>query len=332
MKRFVRAALLAGAAFAVPTAINMVIAKRRRALPPALPGDNAEYAWPLGAISYQERGEGKPVVLVHGIGAGESSYEWRRNFDALAEHYHVYALDLPGFGRSEHRRQTYTADLYVTALLDFLRDVVGAPAHIIASSLSGAYAVRLAAIRPELVERLVLICPTGLERLRNRYPGLSQAAYAALSVPAFGEAIYNGIASVRYIEAYLRENVYYNAAHVTPSVTEHYYQSAHRPGGRYVLRSFLSGLLNCDITQEYPEIQQPQLIVWGRQATMTPVENAQKFVELNPKARLRIFENSRFLPHDEEAEDFNAAVLTFLGDQGPALPSTSIERTLAEIH
>lgn len=157
MGKFMRAALLGFAAFAIPFAFNQIVAMRRRPLENGLPGDSGDYSWPLGTIHYEVHGEGSPLVLIHGIGAGESSYEWRHNFDALAADHKVYAIDLPGFGKSERRPQVYTAALYITALIDFLRDVVREPATLVASSLSSAYAVEVAASRPELIERLVLI-------------------------------------------------------------------------------------------------------------------------------------------------------------------------------
>jgi len=312
MNRYWRAALLTGATFAIPAAVNLVIASQRRELLSALPGDTGEYDWPMGRIFYQERGAGQPLLLVHGIGAGESSYEWRQNFEALAEQFHVYALDLPGFGQSERRNINYTADLYVLALMDFLRDVVKEPAYVLASSLSGAFAVKLAAQHPRLIEKLVLVCPTGLERLRHRIPVWTQAAYGAFSLPAIGTSIYNGIASYDYIQSYLCENIYLDPVRVTPALVEHYYRSAHQPGGQYALRSFLSGLLNCNIAGLYPTLPQPILIAWGRHATMTPIKNADAFLERNVNTRLRIFENSRVLPHDEEAADFNGLVSEFL--------------------
>ncbi len=318
MNRAARIALWAGAAFAIPAVVNLAIASRRRPLEPALPGDSGEYAWPLGHIAYQVRGEGHPLVLVHGIGAGESSYEWRHNFDALSEHFKVYAIDLPGFGRSARQNVAYTADMYVTALLDFLRDVVQEPAYLLASSLSGAYAVKLAVLRPELIERLVLVCPTGLERLLRPLPVLSPLAFGVFNIPAYGESLYNGIASRAYIESYMRQNLYFDPARVTPALVDHYYRTAHQPGGQYALRSFLSGLLTCNITEIYPEIEQPLLIAWGRHATETPVEDAQAFFERNLNAHLRIFEKSGMLPHDEEASAFNAAITDFL--MGKALP------------
>jgi pimeloyl-ACP methyl ester carboxylesterase len=329
MNRLWRAALLAGAAFAVPAAINVAIAQGRRELLNALPGDGGDYAWPMGHIYYQERGQGKPLILIHGVGAGESSYEWRHNFEALAEQFHVYAFDLPGFGKSARCDINYTADLYILAIMDFMRDVVKQPAYVMTSSLSGAYAVRLAALRPELIERLVLVCPTGLETLTRRTPVVSQAAYGLLSLPAIGQSIYNGIASYKSIESYMRENLYVDPMHVTPALVDHYYQSAHQSGAQYALRSFVSGLLNCDITADYPRLTQQILIVWGRHAHMTPVENAQEFLKQNPNTRLRIYENSGLLPHDEERNDFNDAIAQFLatGEAESLLagPTTAIE-------
>ena len=47
---------------------------------------------------YIERGDGEPVILIHGF--FYDSHMWDENIDALAEHYRVYALDLWGFGYS----------------------------------------------------------------------------------------------------------------------------------------------------------------------------------------------------------------------------------------
>ena len=129
MSRFLRAALLGAAAFAIPAALNLVLSRQRRELVNTLCLATAASTLGRSATSHIRcGGKGTPLVLIHGVGAGESSYEWRHNFEALAERYQVYAFDLPGFGKSARRNSTYTADLYVTALIDFLRDVVKEPA------------------------------------------------------------------------------------------------------------------------------------------------------------------------------------------------------------
>jgi len=50
-------------------------------------------------IIYNVAGNGQSLLLVHGINAGASNYEWRKNFAQLARYFKVFALDLPGFAR-----------------------------------------------------------------------------------------------------------------------------------------------------------------------------------------------------------------------------------------
>src|SRR5437660_10013365 len=47
-------------------------------------------------VSYQVVGQGEPIILIHGLSG--SSRWWMRNIRALAEHYRLYLIDLPGFG------------------------------------------------------------------------------------------------------------------------------------------------------------------------------------------------------------------------------------------
>src|SRR4051812_5094685 len=70
----------------------------------AFGGEGRSFEWQHGNVFYKVGGEendGVPLVLVHGIGAGASSFMWRRNFDELARDFRVYALDLLGFGFSD---------------------------------------------------------------------------------------------------------------------------------------------------------------------------------------------------------------------------------------
>jgi haloacetate dehalogenase len=70
-------------------------------------------------LAFVEAGQGAPVVLVHGWPT--CSYLWRRQIPALAERYHVYALDLPGFGDSDKPADaSYTLEFYVGILAGFL--------------------------------------------------------------------------------------------------------------------------------------------------------------------------------------------------------------------
>ena len=65
-----------------------------------LEGEHGRYAWTRGGISYTVRGRGEPLVLIHGIYAGASSFEFGASSRSLPEHHRVYAFDLLGFGLS----------------------------------------------------------------------------------------------------------------------------------------------------------------------------------------------------------------------------------------
>src|SRR5438270_11659674 len=86
----------------------------------------------------------------------------RKIMDALAQQYHVYALDLLGFGLSDHPQMDYSAEMYIAMCHDFLSEVVAQPATLLASGLSCNYAVIVAKRFPETCARLVLISPVAL--------------------------------------------------------------------------------------------------------------------------------------------------------------------------
>ena len=72
-----------------------------------LGGELRYYRWRGGDLAYAVAGEGEPLLLVHGIYAGASSFEFRKNFGELSRSFRVYALDLLGCGLSERPRRRY---------------------------------------------------------------------------------------------------------------------------------------------------------------------------------------------------------------------------------
>ena len=67
---------------------------------------------------YIEKGEGEPVILLHGF--FYDSYLWAANIDALAQNFKVYALDLWGCGYSTREPLDYSYQLYADQVLMFM--------------------------------------------------------------------------------------------------------------------------------------------------------------------------------------------------------------------
>lgn len=104
-------------------------------------------------------GEGAPVVLLHGFGGDMDA--WAFNQEALGEGRVVHALDLPAHGGSSPGTSGDIGNLAaaITAALDTL----GVErAHLVAHSLGGAVALRIARDSPERIASLALIAPVGL--------------------------------------------------------------------------------------------------------------------------------------------------------------------------
>jgi pimeloyl-ACP methyl ester carboxylesterase len=321
--------LLGGAIVGVAAIANAFIFYKTPPLTSKLPGGEIRY-WPTpdGDVFYKKAGDGPPLLLVHGIGAGCSSYEFRHVFQTLAEHHTVYALDLLGFGKSDKPGLAYTHETYIKLIDDFARQVMrvgggGEEADVIATSLSAAYVISVAQKDPQLFRRLVLICPTGIEELAKPAGSAAAAVRGFLQLPILGSTLYNALTSKPGIRSYLARNIYADPARVTDEIVEQYHTAAHQPGGENVLPSFVSGFLNVSITEAFKKVVDLPLIVWGQQAKETPVSQAEAFLVANPNAKLEVIQDAGMLPHEEQPEAFLAAVRPFLTSDDMAFLGTT---------
>src|SRR5918996_579111 len=134
------------------------------------------------ALHYVVAGRGPAVVLLHGLGGFAQS--WRDTIDVLASRATVFALDLPGFGRSAKPRTTYRLSFFARALHGFLDATGVGQASLVGHSLGGSVAVTYALTHPLRVERVALVA--GL------VPGFSfrmSWAYRLIALPVVGEAL-----------------------------------------------------------------------------------------------------------------------------------------------
>jgi pimeloyl-ACP methyl ester carboxylesterase len=124
---------------------------------------------------------GEPALCVHGL-AG-SSRNWTDLMDLLRPGLAADAVDLPGFGDSPPRpdgRYSIAASAQTVAALIERRG--RGQVHLIANSLGGAVAVKLAATRPELVRTLTLISPA----LPDSRPRLDLIRCPVICLPRVG--------------------------------------------------------------------------------------------------------------------------------------------------
>lgn len=305
--------LAGGAGVAALAALNASI--QRNATEPdnsALGGQAHFFSWKHGRVFYKTAGlenAGTPLVFIHGVGAGASNFMWRKNFDDLSNDFQVFALDLLGFGLSDKpATAAYSADLYVELITDFIREVAGHPANVVASSMGAAYAIRVADEHPDLINALILNGPTGSDSL-NRRPGMAGAAfYGLLQSPVLGTSFYNVMSSERSIRDFARDNLFYDHRRVTDRLVANLYATSHQPGAQHAIAAFLSGYLNTDTRAPFSRLTQPTVLVWGKQDNTTRIDTGVSLLQLNPRAALEVFDYCRMMPEQEHPERFNELV------------------------
>jgi pimeloyl-ACP methyl ester carboxylesterase len=130
-------------------------------------------------------GSGPSLILVHGLGG--STTNWNAVAPALTAIGHVRAIDLPGFGltppRSDFRLETHR-----DSVIGYL-ETTGGPHTLIGNSTGGLLAELIAATRPDLVERLILVSPATPPVVPDpRLDWPTAARLAIQATPGIGEA------------------------------------------------------------------------------------------------------------------------------------------------
>lgn len=107
-----------------------------------------------GVVSYCEAGRGSSILFLHGLNGGATS--WSEQFAALSGRHRVIAWDAPGYGRSDAIEPS--VDAYASAAANLISALAAAPAAVVGHSMGGIVAAKLARLRPDLVNRLILSC------------------------------------------------------------------------------------------------------------------------------------------------------------------------------
>jgi pimeloyl-ACP methyl ester carboxylesterase len=152
-------------------------------------------------LNYVDRGDGPPLVLIHGLAGDQSA--WLPQLEAWSESYRVIAFDNRGAGRSTQVDEPISTEDMAHDTLG-LMDALGVEsACIVGRSMGGAIAQHIALLAPERVNGLVLCAsfakldPVGVRVLTNMREVLewrdSWADHARHSLPNFvSPAYYNG--------------------------------------------------------------------------------------------------------------------------------------------
>ncbi len=153
----------------------------------------SEHATTAVGVSFYAAGRqrGRPLLLVHDLGLGSSSYEMRPLFESLRWRRPTYAVDLPGFGLSDRSDLPYDTALFARVLAEMLNKLrrTDLSADVVALGSGSDVAACVARDAPSLVRSLVILEPSGLLGA----PGMTLDAFSARVARRISQAAVRGL-------------------------------------------------------------------------------------------------------------------------------------------
>jgi len=260
-------------------------------------------------IFYTVKGVGRPLVLIHGYGAG--IWVWEKQIEVLSKRYRVYALDLIGHGFSDRPKIPYTPETYIDFLNRFMDGAGIEKATLVGNSMGGGVAWATAILFPERVERLILIdCvpPDVLSEVKNESFRMLAAIKDIPALPYLVMAVRNRN-SIRKV---LLECVS-DIKLITPEVVNRQYQLSRIKGTTWALYStFRHGKEALKLKDQFSLIRKPTLFIWGERDLILPPSLGEYFHRVMAGSKFRVIKKSGHIPMWETPDKVNQAIIDFL--------------------
>jgi pimeloyl-ACP methyl ester carboxylesterase/predicted acylesterase/phospholipase RssA len=286
-----------------------------------------ELGVPVHYVDYG--GDGPPMVLVHGLGGAHVN--WMSVGEPLTSHGRVFAIDLPGFGRTPTEGASASIHANQTLLTRFIERVAGGPAILMGNSMGGLISMMTAADSPDRVRGLVLVNPALPAAPGAFFDPAVAAIFAGYCLPGVGELLTAGRKLLLGSERSVRQMLEFccvDAGRVAPDViaatvalsTERQHVAGGHAAFLSAARSIVAYVLRRGSFETMVRrIAAPALLVHGTHDRLVPLAAARALSALRPDWTLRVFENIGHVPQLEDPTGFVEAVTEWLAGAGDAL-------------
>lgn len=236
-------------------------------------------------VNYEVKGDkGKDVILLHGWGQNIEMMSFIQNF--LSEHFIVYNLDFPGFGKSDEPKEPYSNEDYTELLREFVTKLNINNPILIGHSFGCRVALYYAYKYP--VYKMVLTGAAGIKDRHSISWYLKVYSYKTLKLL---------LKPFKGLSERLRSNVGSND-----------YKNASS-----IMKGTLVKCVNFDITPYLKDIKPETLLVYGDKDEATPLWMGKKMEKLMANASLVTFEGDDHFAYFHQANRFNRVLDAFLG-------------------
>lgn len=252
--------------------------------------------------SFVRQGNGNPpILLLHGFDS--SIFEFRRLLPLLSIVHETQAVDLLGFGFTDRQgSQSFTCHQIKTHLYSFWEREISRPVVLVGASMGGAAAIDFTLTYPQSVDKLVLIGSAGLSRgpIVGKFlvPPLDYLAAEFLRRPQ----VRDSISRTAYADKTL------NSLDAKQCAALH----LEMPGWHQALISFTKSGGYGSYRDRLGQIEQPTLILWGKNDRILGTQDAEKFEQAILKSQLVWIDRSGHVPHLEQPQTTARHILEFI--------------------
>lgn len=247
-------------------------------------------------LHYAEHGDlaAPPLILLHGL--SDSWFSYSRVLPALAERFHVYALDQRGHGDSDRPAGGYAMADFAADVIEFM-DVMGLPRAAVAGHSMGSIVATTAALAaPERLAALVLVSAN--TSWNNPVIAELQQIADALEDPvpdAFVREFQGSTTSEPLPEAFMERVVA---------------ESLKLPVR--VWRAAVAGTIAADYYGRLGDITAPALVIGGEDDAYCPAAGQRELAARLGSAELKLYPRHNHCPHWERPQEFGRDVAAFL--------------------
>lgn len=246
------------------------------------------------------------IVLIHGL--GKNGYrDWKHVIPALENHYHVIAVDLPGFGLSDKPEGQYSPTNYAKLIDHLAQRYAKKKKIIIGHSMGAAIALRYAAHYPDNIHRLVLVDSAGI---------LERAAYTKAASRINSDASVLPGFSQRWL---LRMKNFAGGLVEIASMNRQASNTFEKTDAPWVknLRDKPSinagmALINSNFSDDLERLKVPTNIIWGEKDKVVPMRTARLLRGKIKLSDLHIVEGANHTPMTSRPFSFNRQLLAVL--------------------
>jgi len=252
------------------------------------------------------------ALLIHGWSS--SWYAMSPLMPMLAQRFSCVAVDLPGYGKSPAPPERATIVAYADLLAKLIEEISPGPVVLVGHSMGGMIGLTLALRHPELVERIVMLCPTISGRLST---AINVFIFPITLLERFGlgslivSVVENVVVGIT--DRLIRPVSFAERTGITENQYKRIRADARRPGQGRVRAECFRAMRESDLSGKLTNIEVPTLVLWGAEDNTVPLRDASLLADEWPEADLRIIPKAGHWPHFETPDITRRHIAAFLG-------------------